>query len=62
MKGWVNHTHGMWITHLDFVVYVFYITQIQNQDEKQLILIFYSLPLQTSKSFNFVEKTDNFDV
>lgn len=23
MKGWVNHTHGMWITHLDFVVYVF---------------------------------------
>lgn len=45
MKGWVNHTHGMWITHLDFVVYVFYITQIQNQDEKQLILIFYSLPL-----------------
>lgn len=47
MKGWVNHTHGMWITHLDFVVYVFYITQIQNQDEKQLILIFYSLPLRS---------------
>ena len=45
MKGWVNHTHGMWITHLNFAVYVFYITQIQNQSEKRLIFIFYSLPL-----------------
>ena len=45
MKGWVNHTYGMWITHLNFAVFVFYIAQIQNQDEKRLIFIFYSLPL-----------------
>lgn len=46
MKEKLNHTHGMWITHLNFAVFVRYITQIQDQDEKQLILIFYSLPLQ----------------
>ena len=40
MKGWVNHTHGMWITHLNFAVYVFYIAQIQDQDEKRLIFNF----------------------
>lgn len=45
MKKRVNHAHGMWITHLNFAVYVFYITQIQNQSEKRLIFIFYSLPL-----------------
>ena len=47
MKKRVNHAHGMWITHLNFAVYVFYITQIQNQSEKRLIFIFYSLPLFT---------------
>lgn len=46
MKKRVNHAHGMWITHLNFAVYVFYITQIQNQSEKRLIFIFYSLPLK----------------
>lgn len=46
MKKRVNHAHGMWITHLNFAVYVFYITQIQNQSEKRLIFIFYSLPLE----------------
>ena len=46
MKKRVNHAHGMWITHLNFAVYVFYITQIQNQSEKRLIFIFYSLPLR----------------
>ena len=45
MKKRVNHAHGMWITHLNFAVYVSYITQIQNQSEKRLIFIFYSLPL-----------------
>lgn len=45
MKKRVNHAHGMWITHLNFAVYVFYITQIQNQSEKRLVFIFYSLPL-----------------
>lgn len=47
MKKRVNHAHGMWITHLNFAVYVFYITQIQNQSEKRLIFIFYSLPLRS---------------
>lgn len=51
MKKRVNHAHGMWITHLNFAVYVFYITQIQNQSEKRLIFIFYSLPLWM-KNFN----------
>ena len=46
MKKRVNHVHGMWITHLNFAVYVFYITQIQNQSEKRLVFIFYSLPLK----------------
>ena len=46
MKKRVNHAHGMWITHLNFAVYVFYITQIQNQSEKRLVFIFYSLPLR----------------
>ena len=49
MKKSVNHAHGMWITHLNFAVYVFYITQIQNQSEKRLIFIFYSLPLDIVK-------------
>ena len=49
MKKRVNHAHGMWITHLNFAVYVFYITQIQNQSEKRLIFIFYSLTLIFSK-------------
>ena len=45
MKGRGNHTHGMWISHLKFAAYVFYIAQIQEQDENRLIFIFYSLPL-----------------
>lgn len=50
MKKRVNHAHGMWITHLNFAVYVFYITQIQNQSEKRLVFIFYSLPLICRKT------------
>ena len=40
IKKWVNHTHGMWITHLNFAVYVFNIAQIHDQDEKRLIFNF----------------------
>ena len=36
-------------TYLNFAVFVYYIAQIQNQDEERLIFIFYSLPLTDIK-------------